>query len=168
MIQSKYLEPAILYKTEIELNFEKLRYSDQMTYYSGGPWISHPRIDEGHQDDRYWAILNSDKMLVGFISYSIDRYVNSVIRFGLIGFTKDPAVGFACRDLIEYFNTSGIRRMEFRMVSGNPVESAYDGLLKKYGGNKYVLHGVTIDEEGSLRDEAIYEILFDNNSEEVI
>ena len=54
---------------------------------------------------------------------------------------------------------SRYRRVEWRMVGGNPVQKHYDRFCEKFGGNRVVLHQVTKDENGNYRDVYIYEIV---------
>jgi hypothetical protein len=51
------------------------------------------------------------------------------------------------------------RRIEWRMIGGNPVQRHYDHFIKHFHGSRVVLHDVCKDGEGKYRDEYIYEIL---------
>jgi hypothetical protein len=53
------------------------------------------------------------------------------------------------------------RRIEWRMIGGNPVKKHYDWFCKKHGGNCVKLNQVTRDEAGNYRDVYIYEIVRD-------
>ncbi len=78
------LVPAILYKSEIQKAFQAYNYSDDMAYYTGYLGFSLQHIDEENNGDRYqWAIVNSNKELIGYFSYQIDWYVSCVRNFGL-------------------------------------------------------------------------------------
>ena len=57
-------------------------------------------------------------------------------------------------------NDYHIHRMEWGMVSGNPVEKHYDRFCNKYHGKKFVLTDTFKDRHGNYRDNVIYEIIF--------
>ena len=81
------LKPAILYKTQIEQKFAELMYTEDAFLYNG---YSHscvlPEIkpEEGYYQ---WAILDGETV-VGYLTYFINGYSDSVERFGLISFDK--------------------------------------------------------------------------------
>lgn len=52
-----------------------------------------------------------------------------------------------------------LHRIEWRVVSGNPVKKHYDKFCKKYNGNIIKLTDVFKDKYGNYRDSYIYEIL---------
>jgi hypothetical protein len=92
------LVPAILYEEEIKKKFSECFYSRDMMYESGGIGNWCPSIELTQNDGRYqYAIVNSEKKLIGYLDYSIDWYSSCASRFGLMSFDKgNPIVG---RDL---------------------------------------------------------------------
>lgn len=153
------IEPAVCHKEELEQLFAKEIYKDEYFLYSGYCY-SHciPEIKE--KDDKFqYAILDSGKRVIGYLSYIIDARNDTVLSFSLYSFDKgNPTIG---KDLYKEMNklVKEHRRIEWRMIGGNPVQKHYDYFCKKHSGNKVVLHEVCKDNHGIFRDEYIYEII---------
>lgn len=156
------LVPAIVKKNEILERFKRLYYSQDMIYANGcmGNWM--PNIQEETDNGQFqYAILDHNEKLVGYLDYHIDWYNSCASRFGLISFHKgNVAVGRALfsemKKLIEDYK---LHRIEWCMISGNPVERSYDRFCKKYNGSKHVLKDVFKDQYGKYHDSIIYEII---------
>lgn len=152
------LKPAILYKTQIEQKFAELMYTEDAFLYNG---YSHscvlPEIkpEEGYYQ---WAILDGETV-VGYLTYFINGYSDSVERFGLISFDK----GNLTVTLDTFTELKRLvkehRRVEWGCVGGNPAESAYDKFCAKYNGYKSIRHKCIRDNLGNFRDSYTYEIL---------
>ena len=156
------LVPAILYKEEIAKNFKKYYYTDDMMYETGYLDNWNPEIHENPDACTYqYAIVDSNEKLIGYIAYTIDWYSSSAYSFGLISFDRgNPIVG---RDLFnemeKLIHEYKLHRIEWRVVSGNPVKKHYDKFCNKYNGNIIKLTDVFKDKYGNYRDSYIYEIL---------
>ena len=154
------LVPAILYKDEIHKNMQKYFYTEDMLLETGcmGNWC--PEISDCPNDGNIqYAIVDNNGKLIGILFYWIDWYADSVSRFGLFSFDRgNPVIG---KDLFEELERliKRHRRIEWRMVGGNPVEKHYDKFCFKYNGKKHVLKDGIRDRDGSYRDDVIYEIL---------
>lgn len=152
------LLPAILYKEEIEKAFAKELYTENYFYYSGYAHC-HSLTEIKAQDNLYqYAIVDKDK-LIGYLSYTVQDSTDCVYNFGLYSFDKGNYI--IGKDLFSELEklVKTHRRIEWRMIGGNPVKKHYDRFCKKYGGNFVVLHDVCKDPYGSYRDEYIYEIV---------
>lgn len=155
------LIPAIMKKTEIEEGFKKLYYTDDMFYYRGSMCSCHTNIlDTGDGNMFQWAIVDENEKVIGYIGYNIDWYSSNASSFGLISFDKNnPLVGIELRKVFDkLINEYKMRRIEWAMVGGNPVEKHYDRFCKKYNGNKLVMHDVIKDAQGNFHDSVFYEI----------
>lgn len=155
--------PAVLKREEINKEFMKKFFSEDMMYYIG--WYEANCVagisDEPSDGLRQFAILDKDDNLVGYISYHVDLYSRCVYNFGMISFKKSMAFSAAIEEIIEdLIHKEKFHRISWRMVSGNPVEKTYDRFLKKYNGNKIVEHDVFKDKYGNYHDSIIYELLF--------
>lgn len=153
------LVPAILYKDQIEKEFKKLYYTEDMLLMTGciSQWC--PNIPDVPDDgDFNYAIVSKDK-LIGYIAYRVDYYTSKVYNFGLISFDKgNPIIG---RDLFSKMEelVHRFHRVEWRMIGGNPVEKNYDKFCEMHHGNKYVLRDSVKDHNGNYRNDVIYEII---------
>ena len=84
-------------------------------------------------------------------------------NFGLYSFDRgNPIIGkdilYEIKRIIKEYQP---HRMEWRMVSGNPVGKHYDKFCKRYNGRKFVLTDVFKDRYGNYHNDVIYEIVFD-------
>ena len=151
------LKPAVLYKEELERKFAECLYSEEYFLYAGYATCNElPKIEA--KDNSYqWAAVDGEGV-VGYFAYQIQPETDTALNFGLYSFDKgNPVVGLdvygKMKELI-----LGHRRIEWRMIGGNPAKTAYDKLCGRYGGNCVRLHQVTRDAAGVWRDEYIYEI----------
>ncbi len=156
------LIPAILYKEEIAREFQKKFYTKDMLFETGSlnNWV--PNIaNEPDASNYQFAIIDSDKKLIGYLGYCVDWYTSCASQFGLMSFDKgNRIIGLAVyktmRKLIYEYK---LHRIEFRMVGGNPVERHYDKIVSHFGGTKHVLKDAIKDRQGHYRDDVIYEII---------
>lgn len=152
------LIPAIAKKKEIENLFARNLYNDTMFLYDGRGhcnYIPDIKPKDGVYD---WAIVDKNDNVVGYFSYCVDTYAESVRQFGLISFASNPIIGIdVYRKMKELVST--YHRIEWYMVGGNPVEPHYDRFCARYGGRKLKLQDATKDSQGMFRDMYIYEII---------
>lgn len=152
------LEPAILRKESISRQFKEVFYSEEMMYVSGrDSWI--PDINDDSQGVFAWAIVNKEDDLIGYFCYEIKRFESTVCNFCVISFDKgNPIIG---KDVFEKMEelVENFHRVEWRMISGNPVERHYDKFLERHNGRKLVLWDKFRDLGGQLHNEIIYEII---------
>lgn len=156
------LKPALMYKNNIERKFAELLYSEEYFYYMGEalyntiPEVAADNSDYGKIE---YAIVDSKDNLLGYLKYFIYTETDTVSNFGLISFSKgNQVLGIDLFNELEKL-VHRHRRIEWRMVGGNPVERHYDNFCSKYGGNKVVLHDAIKDIDGIYHDDVIYEIL---------
>lgn len=153
------LVPAILYEAEIKRNFEKLFYTEDMFFESGGLDQWYPEIQEKPQEGQFQYAIVSEKKVLGYLGYFVNYYTSNVYNFRLISFCKgNPILG---RDLFEEMErlVSQFHRIEWRMIGGNPVEKSYDKFCERHNGKKYILQDALKDAKGNYRNSVIYEIL---------
>lgn len=153
------LKPALLYKEEVEKKFAEIMYDDDYFLYTGYAH-SHELPNLEPADGVYqWAIINSKNEVIGYLSYRIQPETDTAYNFGLYSFNRgNPIIG---RDVFKKMEelVQNHRRVEWRVIGGNPVIKHYDRFCKKYKGNKVKLHSVTKDQSGKYRDEYWYEVL---------
>ena len=133
-----------------------------MTLYSGWLGNSIPNIQEEPDSGLHqYAIVDSNNNLKGYLAYVIDWYSSSAYNFGLISFDRgNPIMGMDLfKEMEKLIHEYKLHRIEWRVVSGNPVKKHYDKFCKKYNGNIIKLTDVFKDKYGNYRDSYIYEIL---------
>ena len=155
------LIPAILYKEEIQKELVKHNYSEDMMFYTGYLGSPFERIGEDNNGDVYqYAIVEKDK-LIGYFTFHVYWYDSCASRFGLFAFDRNNrTIGVdVYKELKKLINDYHIHRIEWYMISGNPVERHYDKFCKKYNGRKFVLTDAVKDRYGKYHNSVIYEIL---------
>ena len=137
------LEPAMLHKEAILNGLKKYIYKDDGCDYR-------------------FAIIDENKV-IGYFCYTYDMHSKCLRNFGLYSFDRgNPIIGkdilYEIKRIIKEYQP---HRMEWRMVSGNPVEKHYDRFCKRYNGRKFVLTDVFKDRYGNYHDDIIYEVICD-------
>ena len=157
------LKPAILYKNEILTKIQEYNYTEDMMYYSGYLGNALPSMEEDTNVKLYQYAIVNDGKLIGYFTYQMDWYNSCVYNFGLYSFDKNNRqIGLDIyKELKKLINDYHIHRIEWRMVSGNPVEKHYDKFCQKYHGKKLVLTDVLKDRYGKYHNDVIYEIIFE-------
>lgn len=152
------LRPAILYKEELEKKFAEELYTDRYFMFSGYPYDNVPHEIKAKHDSFSLASVE-DGRVVGYIGYNINPMLNEASNFGLYAF--EPWNATFMRDIKDEMRKilRRYRRIEWRMVGGNPIEKAYDSFCERHGGHKHTLHDATRDIDGNYRDTVIYEIV---------
>ena len=156
------LIPAIVKKDEIKEKIASLYYTEDMTYLAGYRCNWMPNIQDCPDESTFqFAIVNDNLELLGYLGYTIDWYSLSAFGFVIISFDKgNILVGEALfTELEKIIKEYKIHRIEWRMISGNPAERAYDKFLEKYHGTKHILKDVFKDQRGNYHDDIIYEII---------
>jgi len=155
------LEPAIIHKAALDRNFAKFLYTENYFLYMG--YRGGNELPEIRAQDDYfqYAVVDSKGNVTGYLAYHLESATDTVDRFGLFSFKKGNVL--LARDLFEKLEelVSIHRRVEWRMIGGNPVEKRYDQFCREHGGHKCTLHRVMQDLQGNWRDEHIYEIVKD-------
>ena len=157
------IKPAVLYKDQIEKQFKEYFYTDDMMYYTGCIESFPIDVSENCGEQHYEYAVVSDKdeeHLIGYISFRIDWYSSVASRFGIFSFDRgNPIMGKEVVKIINQLaNEYKLHKIEWRMISGNPVQKSYDTLCKKYSGNCHVIKDVFKDRHGDYHDDLIYEI----------
>lgn len=152
------LVPAVTKKDELERLFAEKIYSEDYYWYSGDICSNElPQIAATDNIFQY-AMLDGEKV-VGYLAYCIESATDTVYDFGLLSFDKrNPVIG---RDLFSEIErlVKTHRRIEWRMIGGNPVQRHYDKFCERHGGNVVTLHDVRKGPDGKWHDERIYEII---------
>ena len=153
------LKPAILYKEQLEHRLAEQLYTDEYFWYSGYGSCNELPIIKPQDSCFQWAIIGENENVEGYFAYQIQPETDTVLNFGLYSFNGNGlyVVNSVLKKMNELVNEH--RRVEWRMVGGNPIQEAYDRFCKKNGGNIVMLHQVTKDIHGKWHDEYIYEIV---------
>lgn len=154
------LEPAVLYRDQIQKEFQRYYYTTDMMYETGCLEQWCPEIAECPNESQFqYAIVDKNEKLIGYLGYSVDWYASKAYNFGLFSFDRGNIL--VARDtfdkLEELINT--LHRVEWRAVGSNPACRGYDRFIKKHNGTKHVLKDSIKDKNGKYHDDYIYEIV---------
>lgn len=156
------LEPAILYKDELEKKFAKEMYTERYFYYCGYAYdFELPQI-QAKTNHYQWAILERDEYdfeVVGYLAYRINPTTDDIYNFGLYSFAEGNQT--VIKDTYEKLEelVRDHHRVEWRVIEGNHAKRGYDAFCKKHNGNIVCLHDITKDLKGNYCNEYIYEII---------
>ena len=153
------LIPAIIKKAELLEKFSREIYSEKYFWYNGYSYChSLPEIKAEDQLYQY-AIVNKSNDVIGFFTYRVDPYINSVSNFGLYSFSDNNIivaldVRAKIKELVKQY-----RRVEWVVIGGNNVKKNYDRFCKKHGGRILEFRDTVRDENGNYHNSYVYEIL---------
>ena len=153
------LKPAVLYADEITRKFAEYLYTTDLYYFNG--WCcgsSLPEI-ETERDLYQYAFVDNAGNIIGFLTYRVYDYSDTVQDFGLFSFDRgNPIIGIdlfkKLEELVECHH-----RVEWQVIEGNPVKRHYDKFCKKHGGYIHHYHETVKDIEGKYVDSYVYEIV---------
>ena len=133
------LDLAYKYEEVIRSKMLDTWYDEKYMFYHASAYHTvwqNPKQEDGDWNNRYFASLNSKGEVIGLIDYHIDRESNMATWLGAINFT-DNKVTFG-RDLAQViddiFCKFNMRKIEFTVIIGNPIEQSYDRMVEQYGG----------------------------------
>ena len=161
------LEPAQLYKEELNREYIKTWYDDKHKYYADiGAYSLN--IPDNNAEKHCFACIDKNGNVTGYFSYNVNWQVKSLCNFGLISFKDNNTT--LIRDVIKHIrhmlDDIGIQRVEFWAFKDNPANRGYSKLIKKFGGSKVAeLHKVNMLRDGKLHDMYIYEWIMQDKSE---
>lgn len=155
------LDTAIKHKTELQERFRYIWFNEKYSFWNCGNYHEEFEVAEDTWSKHQFVSLDSLGKIIGYIGYKIDRSNESAYALSIINFTDNHAVfgldaGNAIKDIFEKFH---FRKISFTVLQGNPVESTYDKLVKRYRGR---IVGIKKDSvrliDGKYYNEKLYEI----------
>lgn len=160
------IDLALNHQEEIKKKFRDTWFSEKHKYYSISNYYAEFQIDENTWDYHQFVSLDSNGNIIGYIGYRIDRTADMVDNLSIINFNEDNKVIFGTdintivRDIFEKFH---FRKLNFKVVVGNPIEVSYDRLIKKYNGKVVGIQEKHVRlYDGQYYDMRLYEILIEN------
>lgn len=132
------LDNAFKYEEQIKYKMLDTWYDEKYMFYHGSPYheifeLSH---NDGDWNSRQFVSLDVKGNLLGLIGYGIDRQNESVNGLGAINFSDNKLmfgkdIAQVVDDIFCKFN---MRKINFSVFVGNPIEKSYDRLIHRYGG----------------------------------
>lgn len=127
--------PALMRQDEVQQCFARTWHNEKYKYfYCGRHFI--PEFPTTEDCTRQLISIDNYGNILGYISYDFDLLVKSAHSFGLINFgSKSPTFS---RDMLQVvddiFMKYNFNKMNYRVVSGNPIEGAYRRLCEQCNG----------------------------------
>lgn len=160
------LDLAVKYADELKSKMQSIWFDEKYKYYNSQYYYNDFEVAEDTWAQHQFVSINSEQEVIGYISYSINRQINSVYDIGIINFSDNDKLTFA-RDLTraikDVFEKFHFNKINFYVVKGNPAEKAYDKIVEKCGGRiigVYKDHVRLIDNK--MYDIKVYEITLTN------
>ena len=133
------LDLAYKYEKEIKNKMYDTWYDEKYMYYYASTYheVYNLSADKDDWCNRQFVSIDSNGDGLGLISYEIIRDYDLVMNFGAINFSENKVIfGMDLVQVIDdIFCKFNMRKIEFNVVVGNPIEKSYDKLIKKYNGN---------------------------------
>jgi hypothetical protein len=156
------LDNAIKYTEELKIKLIDTWYDEKYKYYYMGGGHKPYCPAENDWGAREFVSLDKNGKILGYISYTINRNVNSIYEFGAINFSDDKFIfGIDLFKVIDnIFCQFGHQKLEWDVVCGNPIEESYDEAVAKIGGRIVGIKKRAVKlADGKLYDKKMYEIL---------
>lgn len=133
------LDLAHKYEDEIRVKMFDTWYDEKYKFYHSSVYHDIYSLDgnNGDWDSRQFVSLDAAGTVIGLIGYGIDRTTEIANGFGAINFS-DNRITFGidlAKVIDDIFCKFNMRKLEFSVVGGNPIENSYDKMVSKYGGH---------------------------------
>ena len=157
------LQVAIKYAEQLKEKFHSVWFDERYKFWAGSNYFGEWQPAESTWVNHQFASVR-DGEVIGYIAYEIDRGAGDM-AYGLsvINFEEKPSVTFAMdlgQALENIFDKFNLRKLNFYVVVGNPIEKSYDKMSEKYGGRIVGIYRQnTRLFDGKYYDEKLYEIL---------
>lgn len=156
------LQPAQLYKDELQIENVKAWYKSENIYWNGYAGDSVIDLPEDNYNRHCFVSVDGKDNLLGYITYGVDWVAMSASGFGAISFKKN-SIEFA-KDLYKVihncFEVYHLNRVEWSCYADNPAIRGYRNFIKRYGGKECAYYRqVTRLQDGKIHDSVHFEIL---------
>ena len=154
------LKPAKNYEDILKKKIRDTWYDERYQWYHSDSYRGDQRFDD---DNRwYFASIDENDNVIGYISFWVSRDVNQVCSWGAISF--DIGNLTFTKDLIQLvddlFTKYRFNRIEWCCVSGNPILPSYARFAARHGGRQVGVSRETVRTiDGELRNCHTFEIL---------
>lgn len=156
------LKPAQLYEDELKKKMISCWHDPKYKYYSGWTGDVVPKLPDNYYDEHNFVSVDRDNNVIGYISYHVCWSTMSASNFGAISFDLgNPVFGKDLYTAIDnLFNSYHMNRIQWRVISDNPVIKNYRRFAARHGGVECShLRRVAKLADGMLHDAIEFEIL---------
>ena len=161
------LDVAINHIDELKKKFNSIWFQEKYKFYNYDMYFNDMIVDDNTWNKHQFVSVNTDREIIGYIAYQIDRQTLNVSKLAIINFTDNKIV--FSRDLkqvlTDIFEKFNFQKLSFSVVVGNSIDKSYDKMVAKYGGR---IIGTAINETKLYDNEyyhvKYYEILKDEYS----
>ena len=160
------LDLAIKHEEELKRKILETRFVEKYKFENATSYFNDLEIKKIFigWDGFQMVSVDSEGNVIGFFQINLDRDTFNLYGLRILNFS-DNKVLFA-KDLKNFImkmvEREDIRKINFEVVIGNPIEKSYDKMMKKYGGR---IVGIREKEvklfDGKIYDLKMYEIFID-------
>lgn len=144
---------------ELNLTLKRSFYDDRNKYLFSNGYFSPVEIPQSNWSDDGFVFCDEFDNIIGCIIFSISRPTNIINIYNLITFTNEFKYRrYIYNEIIKYIenilNNSYHTKITFSVVIGNPIEKAYDKIIRRYIGR---VVGIS-EKECLLKDGKYYDL----------
>lgn len=132
----KLLDVAIRHEEEVKEKMNNIWFQDKYKYWNFSTYFEKYKIDDTTWNKHQFVSLDSSGKVIGYIGYNVYRETYDCNGLSIINFTDNIVtfgidLGQVLTDIFEKFK---FRKLNFKVVVGNPIEKSYDQMIEKYNG----------------------------------
>ena len=157
------LKDAILFKNEIQEQYELIKYDDRFKFLFANSYRNEFfDLRSGKEDCIEQVSVNKDNLLVGYMLATVEKDWNVVVNLRILNFREKGNIIFSY-DLYEFlqnlFIVEGFSKIQFKCIVGNPIMKMYIKYIEKFNGNIVgTLHNAVRLSDGLMYDYILFEV----------
>lgn len=155
------LKPAQLYADELQKQLLNTWYTDRAKYWNGCVYDSVVELREDNGDAHQFVSVESNGILLGYITYAVSWTSCKAYGFGIISFEQNPVVFTADfkQAVDDIFKKYRLNKIEFSAYADNPAIKTYRRFIAKHGGEEVgTFKQTTKLQDGLLHDCTMFEL----------
>lgn len=132
------LKLSYTYKEQLNNTYQEIVFQKKYRYYNYGSWWDYNiKVEDNSWDNISMISIDISNNILGYFNADINRSSNKVSSLGIMNFVDKNNIIFSkdmYKFIIDLFIKFNMRKIEFEVVIGNPIEKMYDKYVTKYGG----------------------------------
>jgi hypothetical protein len=155
------LDIAQKYEDQLRVLFANIAFDLKYQYLHDYTYREKYKSMESTWDGHEFVSIDNKGNIIGYFKYYIYRECNKVGSLMIVNFSDNQITfGKDFRQIVDdIFCKFNFNKLEYGVIIGNSIESTYDRLTEKYGGNIVgIYHKTTKLLDGKLYDSKSYEI----------
>jgi hypothetical protein len=161
------LKYAKLYEEDLNKTLLNLLDDECLKYYQYGSMKSLIVKTEDDTWSKLQYVSVKNEKVIGYYEANFDRNNQSIASIQIVNFDAKNKYFFG-KDLITFFERlkgTGLRKVNWSVIIGNPAEKLYDKIIDRYGGRIVGVYLADVQLQDSIfYDRKIYEIFLNKEN----